>query len=105
MYKPFYLDDVSQENWIDPVLFYKYLDPAQAAIATQLYNRSTVINPPRNTRPRGKSADSDAYWNMVIKVGININRVRNSMGFGGSRSGGGNTYGGKRAKIKCAVTL
>ena len=78
-----YLDDVSQENWVDPALFYKYLSPIQAALATQLYNRSTVINPPRNTRPRGKSKDNDAYWNVVIKLGININRLRNSMGFQG----------------------
>ncbi|CAN5764064.1 hypothetical protein BH10BAC3_BH10BAC3_27820 [soil metagenome] len=100
-----YLDDVSQENWIDPALFYKYLSPGQAAVASQLYNRSTVINPPRNTRPRGKSNENDAYWNVVIKLGININRVRNSMGFGGARSGGGNTSGGRRAKIKCPSTI
>lgn len=96
-----YLDDVSQENWVDPALFYKYLSPDKAALATQLYNRSTVINPPRNTRPRGKSRDNDSYWNMVIKLGININRVRDSMGWGGSRSGGGRTWGGRKARIEC----
>lgn len=100
-----YLDDVSQENWVDPALFYKYLSPSQAVIATQLYNRSTIINPPRNTRPRGKSASNDAYWGIVIKLGININRVRNSMGFGGARSGGGNTSSGRRARIKCPSTI
>jgi hypothetical protein len=100
-----YLDDVSQENWVDPALFNKYLEPSQAAIATQLYNRSTLINPPRNTRPRGKSSDNDAYWNLFLKIGINLNRVSNSFGFGGSKSGGGNTSGGRRAKIKCAATV
>lgn len=90
-----YLDDVSQENWVDPSLFYKYLSPNQAALATQLYNRSTVVNPPRNTRPRGKSKDNDAYWNAVIKIGFNLNRVRNYLGWG-SRSDGG-----RKATIFC----
>ena len=94
-----YLDDVSQENWIDPALFYKYLSPGQAAVATQLYNRSTVVNPPRNTRPRGKSNDNDAYWNVVIKLGINLNRVRSSMGNGGM------TSGGRKARVRCPSTV
>lgn len=84
-----YLDDVSEENWIDPSLFYKYLSPAQADVAVQLYNRSTVINPPRNTRPRGKSNNNDAYWNAVLKIGINLNRLSSNGGIFGGRSGGG----------------
>lgn len=70
-----YLDDVSQENWVDPNLFAKYLTPGQAALAVQLYNRSETINPPRNTRPRGKSNSNDSYWDAVIKIGINLNRI------------------------------
>ena len=100
-----YLDDVSQEIWVDPALFDKYLSPNDAILAKQLYNRSTVINPPRNTRPRGKSHNNDAFWSVNIKIGININRVRNSMGFGGPRSGGGNTSGGRRARINCPSTI
>jgi len=95
-----YLDDVSKEIWVDPALFDKYLSPSQAAIAKQLYNRSTVINPPRNTRPRGKSRDNDAFWSVNIKIGININRVRNKMGFTG-RSGDGSSGKGLRKKVTC----
>jgi hypothetical protein len=84
-----YLDDVSQENWVDPNLFSKYLSPSDAALARQLYNRSTTINPPRNTRPRGKSTDRDAFWNVSLKVGININRVRNNNSYRGGGSGKG----------------
>lgn len=76
-----YLDDVSKEEWINPVLFDKYLSPADAVIAKQLYNRSPTINPPRNTLPRGKSKSNDAYWNVVIKFGFNINRVKTNLGF------------------------
>jgi hypothetical protein len=71
-----YLDDVSQGDWVDPTLFYKYLSASQANIATQLYNRSTTVNPPRNTRPRGDNSDKDAFWNFVIKASINLSRKR-----------------------------
>jgi len=71
-----YLDDVSEKNWVDPSLFNKYLQPNQAAIARQLYNRSTTINPPRNTRPRGNPGETDTYWSAVLKIGICINRSR-----------------------------
>lgn len=74
-----YLDDVSQGDWIDPNLFYKYLRPQQANLAYQLYNRSTEINPPRNTRPRGDPDDNDAFWNFVIKVGISLNRQKRDL--------------------------
>jgi hypothetical protein len=76
-----YLDDVHWENWVDPNLFYKYLSPTDADLASRLYNRSVTINPPRNTRPRGNSAENDAYWSGVIKLGFNINRSPASSGF------------------------
>jgi len=69
-----YLDDVMQGDWVDPSLFYKYLDPAQADLATQLYNRSILINPPRNTRPRGHTDKRDVYWNASFRIGISLNR-------------------------------
>jgi opacity protein-like surface antigen len=71
-----YLDDVSQGDWVDPALFYKYLSPSQANVATQLYNRSPTVNPPRNTRPRGDNSDKDAFWNFVIKASLNLSRKR-----------------------------
>lgn len=93
-----YLDDVSQGDWVDPSLFYKYLSASNAAIATQLYNRSTVINPPRNTRPRGNPKDNDAFWNFTIKLGINLNRVR----VGSTRGAG---FRGKAGKVSCPSTV
>ncbi|RZK33831.1 MAG: hypothetical protein EOO61_14610 [Hymenobacter sp.] len=35
-----YLDDVSQEKYIDPATFSRHLTPRQATMATQLYSRS-----------------------------------------------------------------
>jgi Domain of unknown function (DUF6089) len=78
-----YLDDAHEPNWVDPNLFDNYLAPDQAALAKQLYNRSTTINPPRNTRPRGNPAENDAFWTATIKIGINLNRDSNGGLFGG----------------------
>ena len=69
-----YLDDAHYGDWVDPALFYKYLTPGSAAIATQLYNRSTTINPPRNTRPRANEKDNDTFWTFNIKIGYKFNR-------------------------------
>lgn len=69
-----YLDDVHEPNWVDPALFDKYLSPDKAALAKQLYNRSTVHNPPVNTRPRGNKKENDAFWTANFKIGIALNR-------------------------------
>ncbi len=69
-----YLDDVSQGDWVDPSLFYNYLAPDQADLAVQLYNRSTIVNPPRNTRPRGHTDRRDVYWSAAFRVGVSLNR-------------------------------
>jgi hypothetical protein len=71
-----YLDDVSQGDWVDPSLFFKYLPTSDAILATQLYNRSPTINPPRNTRPRGNTKDNDVYWSINFRVGFALNRGR-----------------------------
>ena len=71
-----YLDDVSYGDWVDPALFNKYLSAEQAIIATEMYNRSALIDPPRNTRPRGNRKDTDTYWSAAIKVGVCLNRTR-----------------------------
>jgi hypothetical protein len=71
-----YLDDVHKGDWVDPSLFYKYLPSGEAALATSLYNRSIVINPPRNTRPRGNETKKDISWNLQFRVGFVINRGR-----------------------------
>ncbi|HMP93459.1 MAG TPA: hypothetical protein PKD90_11340 [Phnomibacter sp.] len=69
-----YLDDVSRPEWINPALFFNYLTPAQATLASFMYNRSVTINPPRNTRPRGNINENDAYWSAVFKFGFNLNK-------------------------------
>ncbi len=69
-----YLDDVHNANWVNPALFFNYLPSDQAIIASELYNRSVLINPPRNTRPRGNPNDNDTYWSTSFKIGTIINR-------------------------------
>jgi hypothetical protein len=91
-----YIDDVHEANWVDPNLFANYLSPSQAALARQLYNRSTIHTPPRNTRPRGHPAENDAYWTATFKVGINLNRSSSNSGiFGGS------TKRDMKKKLRC----
>jgi opacity protein-like surface antigen len=71
-----YLDDVSMGNWVDPSLFQKYLQPAQAVLASRMYNRSILVNPPRNTRPRGDDSRNDLFWQIQFRAGIALNRNR-----------------------------
>ena len=81
-----YIDDVHEPNWVDPNLFANYLSASQAALARQLYNRSTIHTPPRDTRPRGNKNENDAYWTAVLKVGINLNRSGYNSGIFGGQS-------------------
>lgn len=71
-----YLDDVSKGDWVDPALFNKYLSSGEAALASMLYNRSIVVNPPRNTRPRGDDSKNDLFWTLQFRVGFALNRRR-----------------------------
>jgi len=71
-----YLDDVSQGDWVDPSLFYKYLPVGQANLASRLYNRSVTVNPPRNTRPRGDSKNNDTYFSFQVRLSLVLNRGR-----------------------------
>lgn len=71
-----YLDDVSRGDWVDPSLFYKYLPSGEAQLASILYNRSTRINPPRNTRPRGNEENKDIFWTLQFRLGFALNRGR-----------------------------
>lgn len=81
-----YIDDVHEAAWVDPSLFANYLTASQAALARQLYNRSTIHTPPRDTRPRGHPSENDAYWTAVFKVGINLNRTGYNAGIFGGQS-------------------
>ena len=71
-----YLDDVSNGDWVDPNLFYKYLSVADADLASKLYNRSKKVNPPRNTRPRGNEKNNDVFWSAQLRIGFVLNRKR-----------------------------
>jgi hypothetical protein len=62
-----YLDDVSQDAYVDPSLFYNYLTPAQAAIAERLSNRSGAFY---KDRKRGDPTDKDAFFTVQLKIGV-----------------------------------
>jgi hypothetical protein len=68
-----YLDDVSQEDYIDPALFYNYLPAPQAAIAEKLYNRSGAFY---RDRRRGNSKDNDSFFSVQLKIGISLTGAR-----------------------------
>jgi hypothetical protein len=92
-----YLDDVHRAEWVNSALFDNYLSPSQAALARQLYNRSTLPNlrPPQDTRPRGNPKENDTFWTVVFKVGFNLNRS----GYGGGSGGAGGK--GAAKKLRC----
>ena len=69
-----YLDGAHYGDWVDPSLFYRYLNPGNAAVAVQLYNRSTTVNPPRDTRPRANEKNNDTFWTFNFKIGYKFNR-------------------------------
>lgn len=71
-----YIDDVST-TYIDASLFDKYLTPAQAQMAHQLYNRQNFGNN-QLTRPvldeqRGSPKNRDSYFSSVIRFGWRLN--------------------------------
>ena len=73
-----YLDDVST-TYIDPSLFYKYLNPTVASVAEQLANRRKEINPADNVQPgdpRGNPKKNDSYFTLEFKLGVILGRSR-----------------------------
>lgn len=68
-----YVDDVSHNYYVDPILFDKYLPPADAVTARRLYYRGTYSFPA--TRPyeefaeRGDPSQNDAYFASVLRFG------------------------------------
>jgi hypothetical protein len=75
-----YLDDVSQVDYVDPSLFYKYLTPTQAAIAQQLYNRTNELKPSDIVYPlniqRGDPKKKDSYFTIQLKLGMSLGRQK-----------------------------
>lgn len=74
-----YLDDVSEDSYIDPALFNNYLSASRAAIAQQLFDRRAEVDPGHITNPayhRGDPKDKDAFFTIELKVGITLGRQR-----------------------------
>jgi opacity protein-like surface antigen len=75
-----YLDDASNGTYVDPALFYNYLSPAQANLATSLFYRGTESLPDHNTPIDGVRANStskDVFWTVNLNIGIVLNRKKN----------------------------
>lgn len=68
-----YVDDVSQDSYIDPIYFDQYLPAAAAEQARRLYYRGTYSYP--TTRPysefqqRGDPKQNDSYFSTTIRLG------------------------------------
>ncbi|HNR16747.1 MAG TPA: hypothetical protein PKG90_08805 [Chitinophagaceae bacterium] len=74
-----YLDDVSEDSYIDPALFNNYLSAGRAAIAQQLFDRRAEVDPGHITNPayhRGDPKDKDAFFTIELKVGVTLGRQR-----------------------------
>ncbi|NOT50443.1 MAG: hypothetical protein HOP10_04105 [Chitinophagaceae bacterium] len=71
-----YVDDVSNDYYIDPIAFDNNLTAAQAAQARRLYYRGTYTFPA--TRPyqefaeRGDPKENDAYFSSILRFGWRI---------------------------------
>jgi hypothetical protein len=72
-----YVDDVST-NYIDPILFDKYLTPQNAALARELNYRGTYAW--ANSRPgaivgeqRGDPKQNDAFFSTIVRLGWRLN--------------------------------
>lgn len=84
-----YMDDVSTV-YIDPALFDKYLPPADAAIAKNIYKRIVDIPGVRHTTTgeiRGFSHDKDGFFTLSFRLSFNLGRVYGGEGIfsGGAR--------------------
>ncbi len=78
-----YIDDVSTE-YIDPTNFDKYLTPARAAIARQIYDKVFAIVNPGLSRnqpgiQRGNPNQNDAYFTFFMKFAMRIGPIFNNI--------------------------
>lgn len=73
-----YLDDVSTD-YIDPKLFAAYLPANQAAIARRLADRKSELSAAYTTKvgdQRGSAVNNDAYFSLLLKLGLCPARLR-----------------------------
>lgn len=72
-----YVDDVSQNFYVDPITFDANLSPENAVTARRLYYRGTYTFP--TTRPyqefaeRGDPKENDAYFSTILRLGWRLN--------------------------------
>ncbi len=71
-----YVDDVSTK-YINPTLFYNYLTPEQAVMATQLAYRERLRDPSMNrpyiNQQRGDPKENDAFFSGILRFGWRLN--------------------------------
>jgi hypothetical protein len=80
-----YIDDVSK-TYVDPSVFYAHMDPATAALAVRMSNKSATGYTSGGYQPgdkRGTSNNNDSYFSIGIKLGFRLfagtdRRYRNS---------------------------
>jgi len=74
-----YVDDVSNDYYIDPIYFDSHLPAADAAKARRLYYRGTYTFP--STRPyeefaeRGDPKQNDAYFSSILRFGWRLGQT------------------------------
>lgn len=74
-----YLDDVSQDSYVDPVLFDRALPASTARLARLLADRRAEVDPEHLTNTsyqRGNPGDKDAYFSCEIGLSLVIGRRR-----------------------------
>lgn len=73
-----YVDDVSNNYYIDPIYFDQYLPPADAAKARSLYYRGTytfsTTRPYQEFAERGDPKQNDAFFSSILRLGWRINK-------------------------------
>jgi len=77
-----YIDDVSK-NYIDPRDFTKYMSASEAAIASQISDKTIPIIFPGMTRwpsgtQRGDRKDADTYFSIVARIGVRLGPIESS---------------------------
>jgi hypothetical protein len=89
-----YIDDLSTD-YIDPKLFDKYLRPADAIVAREIFDKafsSSVAGSPRFVSEpgyqRGNPKNMDAYFSFALKIGI---RLGDTYGSSSDRNAAGKT--------------
>jgi hypothetical protein len=71
-----YVDDVSQNYYIDPIYFDTYLPAVDAVKARRLYYRGTYTNAVSGPGPgfeRGDPTENDAYFSTILRFGWRLN--------------------------------